>query len=175
MLQETSLVLGAGGGFSLNVGDIIVQLLVFVVLLLLLKKYAFKPLMGIMQQREQYISNEIDSAEKQNAESKKLVEEQRALLQEARVEAQTMLENAKKQADEVREEIIREARSESVRMKESASAEIQKEKEQAVAAIQKQVASLSVLIASKVIEKELKEDDQSSLINKYIKEAGEAR
>lgn len=174
MLQVSNFVLGEGGAaFTLNVGDIIVQLGVFIILLLLLKKYAFKPLMGIMNAREEHISNEIDAAEKNNVEARHLVEEQRELLKQARVEAQQMLENSKKQADETRESIIREARAEGQRMREAATAEIQKEKEQAVATIQKQVASLSVLIASKVIEKELKEEDQTSLINKYIKEAGE--
>ncbi|MGM9988843.1 MAG: F0F1 ATP synthase subunit B [Bacillaceae bacterium] len=175
MLQVSNFVLGSGGGFSLNIGDILVQLLVFIVLLILLKKYAFKPLMGIMDARAEHISNEIDSAEKSNVEAKRLVEEQRELLKTARMEAQQMLDNAKKQADETKDGIIREAKAEGERLKEAATVEIQKEKEQAVAAIQSQVASLSVLIASKVIEKELKEEDQASFIQNYIKEAGEAR
>lgn len=61
------------------------------------------------------------------------------------------------------------------RLKESAKREIETQKEQAVAALQKQVASLSVLIASKVIEKELSADDQQKLINDYIQEVGEER
>lgn len=60
-------------------------------------------------------------------------------------------------------------------MKESARTEIVKEKEQAVAALREQVASLSVLIASKVIERELDEQAQEKLIQEYLKEAGESR
>ena len=60
-------------------------------------------------------------------------------------------------------------------MKESAKREIETEKEKAVTALREQVASLSVLIASKVIEKELSADDQQKLINDYIHEAGEER
>ncbi|CAM5361852.1 ATP synthase F0F1 subunit B [Bacillus safensis FO-36b] [Bacillus safensis subsp. safensis] len=60
-------------------------------------------------------------------------------------------------------------------MKKSARTEIVKEKEQAVAALREQVASLSVLIASKVIEKELDEQAQEKLIQEYLKEAGESR
>jgi F-type H+-transporting ATPase subunit b len=60
-------------------------------------------------------------------------------------------------------------------LKESAKLEIEQQKEKAVAAIREQVASLSVLIASKVIEKELTAADQDALINEYIKEAGEGR
>ena len=67
------------------------------------------------------------------------------------------------------------ARTEADRLKESAKLEIEQQKEKAVAAIREQVASLSVLIASKVIEKELTEKDQEKLINDYIQEIGEER
>ena len=103
------------------------------------------------------------------------LEEQRVLLKEARTEAQELIENAKKQADIQREDIIVSARSEAGRLKESAKLEIEQQKENAVAAIKEQVASLSVLIASKVIEKELSEKDQQKFINDYIQEVGEKR
>ena len=67
------------------------------------------------------------------------------------------------------------ARSEAERLKNAAKREIEQQKEKAVAALREQVASLSVLIASKVIEKELSEEDQEKLINEYIQEAGEER
>lgn len=67
------------------------------------------------------------------------------------------------------------AREESERLKEAARTEIVKEKEQAVAALREQVASLSVMIASKVIEKELDEQAQDQLIQDYLKEVGESR
>ncbi|WP_433959482.1 F0F1 ATP synthase subunit B [Cytobacillus horneckiae] len=168
-----SFVLGAASGF--NGGDIIFQLAMFLILLTLIKKFAWGPLMGIMTQREEHIANEITAAEESRVEAKKLLEEQKALLKEARTEAQAMIESAKKQGEVQREEIITTARSESDRMKESAKLEIEQQKEQAVAAIREQVASLSVLVASKVIEKELSAADQEKLINEYIQEAGEKR
>ncbi len=72
-------VLGAGGqGF--NGGDIAFQLLMFLLLMFLLRKYAFGPLMGVMKQREEHIANEIEQAEKHHQEAKKLAEEQRELM-----------------------------------------------------------------------------------------------
>lgn len=167
-------VLGASSGVF-NGGDIIFTVLMFGILLFLIKKLAWGPLMGVMQAREEHIANQIDEAEKSRAETKKLLEEQRVLLNEARVEAQNLIENAKKQAELQREEIITQARAEADNMKETAKAEIEQQKEQAIAAIRDQVASLSVLIASKVIEKELSVEDQEKLIDEYIKEAGEGR
>jgi len=86
-----------------------------------------------------------------------------------------MMENARKSAEDKKEEIIAAAREESERLKAAAKQEIEQQKDQAVAALREQVASLSVLIASKVIEKELSEQDQEKLIHEYIQEVGDVR
>ncbi|MGP7817047.1 F0F1 ATP synthase subunit B [Niallia sp. 01092] len=173
-----NLVLGAAEAAShegINYGDIILQLVVFIVLLFLLKKLAWGPLMGIMKQREEFVANEIEAAEKSRKDAANVLEEQRVLLKEARVEAQNLMENAKAQANAQREQIIADAKQDAERLKSSALLEIDQQKEKAVAAIRDQVSSLSVLIASKVIEKELNEQDQEKLINDYIQEVGEKR
>ncbi|WP_042354358.1 F0F1 ATP synthase subunit B [Bacillus rubiinfantis] len=174
-MLTSSLVLGAAEHTGINTGDILFQLLMFIVLMLLLKKFAWGPLMGIMDQRAQHVASEIDAAENNRKEAEKLLEEQRNLLKEARNEAQSLIDNARKQGDVQREEIINAARSEAERLKEAAKVEIEQQKDKAVAAIREQVAHLSVMIASKVIEKELNAEDQDKLINDYIKEAGDLR
>ena len=78
-------VMGAGVGF--NAGTMLFQLVAMLILLALLKKYALGPLLNIMKEREDYITGEISSAEKKNEEAKKLIEEQQALLKEAREES----------------------------------------------------------------------------------------
>lgn len=163
------------GATTIPYGTIIYQLVIFLILLALLRKYAFGPLMSIMKQREEHIASEIEAAEKNNAESKKLVEEQREFLKQSRLEAQELIERAKKQGEEQKESIVAAAKAEAESIKEAAIQEIQREKEQAIALLQAQVASLSVQIASKVIQKELKEEDQAKLIRDYINEVGEAR
>ncbi|RDI41582.1 F0F1 ATP synthase subunit B [Falsibacillus pallidus] len=166
-------VLGEAGHF--NGGDIIFQLIMFLILLALLKKFAWGPLMGIMKDREVHIAKEIEAAEMSRVEANKLLEETRAELKQAREEGHAIIENAKKQADLQREDMIIAARAEAVRLKEAAKIEIETQKEQAVAALREQVASLSVMIASKVIEKELDASAQEQLISRYIQEAGEKR
>ncbi|MEI5909102.1 F0F1 ATP synthase subunit B [Bacillus spongiae] len=168
-------VLGEAGSNSFTNGDVIFQLVMFLVLLGLLRIFAWGPLMGIMKQREEHIAGEIKAAESSRTEAELKLEEHRNLLKEARQEAQGFVESAKKQGEQQREEIIAAARAESARLKESAKIEIDQQKEQAVAALKEQVASLSVLIASKVIEKELTAADQEKIINDYLKEAGEER
>jgi F-type H+-transporting ATPase subunit b len=167
--------LALGAGVGLNTGDILYQLVIFLVLLALLKKFALGPIMNMMKQREEHIANEITSSEERNKEALKLIEEQRELLKQARLEAQSLVENAKKLGEQQKEEIIQAAREESGRLKDGALKEIEQEKEQAVAALRAHVASLSVLIASKVIDIELNEQAQEKLINDYINEVGEGR
>ena len=171
-MVTSGFVLGAGG---VTLGDAVYQLIIFLILLALLKKFAWGPLTGIMKQREEHIASQIDSAEQAKKDADALLEQHRQMLKEARQEAQTLIDNARKLGDEQREEIIQAARAEAVRLKEAAKMEIEQQKEQAVAALREQVASLSVLIASKVIEKELSEQDQAQLIEEYIKEVGEER
>ncbi|MEH7111091.1 F0F1 ATP synthase subunit B [Neobacillus niacini] len=174
-MLTNSFVLGSAANTGVMWGDILFQLVIFIVLMALLKHFAWGPLMGIMKQREDHVAGEISAAEQSRVEAKKILEEQRSLLKEARSEAQVLIENAKKQGDIQRDEIITVARNEAERIKESAKLEIEQQKEKAVAAIREQVASLSVLIASKVIEKELNAADQDKLINDYIQEAGDQR
>lgn len=168
------LVLGATGEF-LNTGDILATLVIFILLMLLLKKFAWGPLMGVMQQREDLIKSEIETAENSRLESQKLLEEQRSLLKDARTQAQEIVENAKKQGDVSREEIITTARAESGRMKDAAVQEIANERDKAISAVREEVVALSLLAATKVLEKEISEEDNRQLINETIAKAGEVQ
>ncbi len=167
------LVLGAGGT-GLNIWDILATLFFFTLLMLLLKKVAWGPLMGIMTQREELVASEIVAAETSRKESQRLLEEQRDLLKEARTEAIAIVENAKKQGDVTRDEIITIARNEAIHLKESAIRDIDTEKERAIAAVRQEVVSLSVLAASKVLGKEVSEEDNRALIEETIAKVGEA-
>lgn len=171
MLTDNFIIGASVSGF--NGGDIVFQLVCFLLLLLFLKKVAWGPLVNMMKERETHVANQIDEAEKTRAEAIQYVEEQREMLKQSRIEAQALIESAKKQGDAQREEIIVAARTEAERIKESAKREIETEKDKAVAALREQVATLSVMIASKVIEKELTDADQEKLINEYLKEAGD--
>ncbi|MDF2946747.1 MAG: synthase subunit [Bacillales bacterium] len=179
MLNANLLVLGASAGASaVPYGTIIFQLLIFLVLLALLRKYAFGPLMNVMKEREQHINSQLDSAEKQNNESKELVNKLREDQKAARVESATLLENARKQAETQKEEIITAARNEADSLKNAAVLEIQREKALAVQALQEQMASISIQIASKILEKEIDEADNANLVKGYLSEiqkVGEAK
>ena len=170
-MLPTDFVLGA----SYTFGDALYQLFAMAVLLLLLKKFAWKPLMKVMKDREEYVAGEIEKAEKSRMEANALLEQHKQMIQDARQETQILIENARKQAEAQRDEIINLAKMEAERLKEAARLEIEKEREKAVSALREQVASLSVMIASKVIEKEISEKDQEAFIQDIIHKAGEVR
>lgn len=160
-------------GFDINWGSALYQLVAFLTLLYFLKRVALKPLMGIMEKREQIVNEQIDHAEQKSKEAEAFVAEQRKELEKARLEAQKIITQAQKLSEQQGQDIIQQARENAERVKDSALAEIQREKEQAVAALREQVASLSVLIATKIIEKELDAQEQEKLVQEYLKEVGE--
>ncbi|WP_425434285.1 F0F1 ATP synthase subunit B [Lentibacillus persicus] len=153
----------------------LMQLFFFIVLIALVRKFAWGPLMNVMQQREEYVAGEIEAAEQSRAEAEKAREEAAEQLKQTKQEASQIIEDARNAGTKQEQDIIESARQEADRIKVSAREEIENEKEKAIQTLQDQVSSLSVLIASKVIEKEISEQDQEELINEYIKEVGEER
>ena len=126
-----------------------------------------------MDKRERDINKYIDDAEQAKINAQKLEEENRKTLKETQDEVQRILDDAKIQARKQHEEIIHEANVRANGMIETAQSEINSEKERALADINNQVSELSVLIASKVLRKEISEQDQKDLVEKYLKEAGD--
>ncbi|QGH36340.1 F0F1 ATP synthase subunit B [Gracilibacillus salitolerans] len=171
-LLEGGLIIQASIG-GLNGGDMAFAIFSFAVLLWLLRKFAWGPLMNKMEERENHIANEIDTAEKNRADAEKASREANEQLKATRQEAQQIIEDAKKAGQQQEKAIIEAANEASARIKKSAEEDIAREKEKAVEALQAQVATLSVQIATKVIEKEISVEDQEQLISEYIKEVGE--
>ena len=136
------------------------QMLLFLMLLFLLKKYAWKPILSALNDREEGIKNALESAEKAKLEMQNLQADNQKLLQEARLEREAMI----KDACEIKEKMIldakEEAKSEADKMIISAQAAIESEKKSAIADIKTQVASLSIEIAEKVVKNELSDKDK---------------
>ncbi|MCD8798203.1 F0F1 ATP synthase subunit B [Mammaliicoccus sciuri] len=171
-MDQNVLVLGAAGG-GVEWGTVLFTLITFIILLALLKKFAWGPLKSIMDERENAINKDIDDAHEAKVNAKKLEEENRNLLRKTQEEVQTILDDAKHQAKVQQEQIINDANVKANGLVQSAQAEIQQEKQRAIADINNRVSELSVLIASKVIKKEISEQDQKGLVEKYIKEVGD--
>lgn len=150
----------------------VIAIVAFILLYWLLSKYAFGPLFGVMEKRRQMVTEEISNAEASRKQAEQHLAEQKQALLEARKEAQEMIETARKTSQKQADDIIQAARDEANRLKEEAIKEIQNEKNNAVAALRRQVSGLSVLIASKILEKQIDEKAQEQLVDQYLNEVG---
>ncbi|WP_105957132.1 F0F1 ATP synthase subunit B [Apilactobacillus quenuiae] len=157
---------------GLAIGNIIFTAIVFIVLMALIKHYAWKPLSDVMAKRADKISNDISSAEKSRKDAEELAKKREVALSKSRDDANDIINNAKDSAQKQSEQIVSEARNDAQSVKASAQKDIEQERKDALANTKDDVANLSVEIASKIIQKELKSDDQKALIDSYIEGLG---
>nr|WKN37682.1 F0F1 ATP synthase subunit B [Tunicatimonas sp. TK19036] len=150
-------------------GLIIWQLLIFLAVLFILGKFAWKPILTALNERESSIEEALASAERAKEEMKQLQASNQQLLAEARKERETMLKEANAAAGKIKDMAREEGERERKRMVEDASAEIENQKKAALAEVKQQVAELSVQIAEKILRENLKgETAQKSYIDKLV-------
>lgn len=158
---------------GVNVGNIIFNILAFIILLVLLKKYAWDKLLNMLEERQKLVESQLDDAERNQAEALELLKQNQEKLANAQAEIKEMMENAREQSKVEKNSILSDAREQAELLKENARRDIEDEKNKAIDEINKQIAELSVLVASKIIEKELDANAQSALVDKIIKEVGD--
>ncbi|UHA75660.1 F0F1 ATP synthase subunit B [Paenibacillus sp. 481] len=151
----------------------VLAIIAFLILYFLLNKYAFGPLFAVMEKRRELVKQHIDEAANSRAQAQGFVDEQKEALAAARKEAYDIIEQAKQTSVRQADEIVAKAKSETVRLKDEAARDIVSEKNKAVAELRNEVSSMSVAIASKIIEKQLDEKEQAQLVSQYLKEVGE--
>lgn len=154
-------------------GTMLFQLVMFLVLFLFLKRVAFGPLMKTMNERQQYIENQIAAAERNRQEAEELVKKHRDELEAVKREAADLMDNARRIGEKQAVDIIEAAEAEAKRVKDQAVADINREKELALAELRDQVGQLSVMLAGKVIAKELDAAKHKDLFDEAVKEMGE--
>jgi F-type H+-transporting ATPase subunit b len=152
-------------------GLIIWQLIIFSLLFLLLAKFAWKPILTALKDREQSIQQALDSAEKAKMEMVALKADNEKLLREAREERDKILKEAREAANRLHDQAQADARKNADKIIEDAKAIIQTEKQAALRDVKTQVAMFSLEIAEKLIKANLKEDKaQRELAETFIKD-----
>lgn len=162
-------------GAQLYVGDMLFVMITFLVLMWLVKIVAWKPITKMMQDRSDKIVNDIDSAKESRTKAAELAQKRQAELDKTRDDANTIINTAKQNGQRQQEQIVEDARNEASNLKSSAEKDIEQERQEALANSRKDVASLSVEIASKIISKELNEDDQKGFVDSYIEGLGKQK
>jgi len=147
------------------------QLLIFVGLILLLKKFAWKPILDSVNEREDSIKQALSSAEKARSEMQSLKEDNQKILKEAKIEREALLKEARNRGGKIVETAKKEARIEADKILKDVQERIENEKKHVIKDLKNQVAEFSIEIAEKVIEKELDDKKkQNDVVKKLLKD-----
>lgn len=154
-----------------QIGLIFWTAILFTLVLIILGKFAFRPIADALEARKTSIDTALKAADQAKEEMMKLQADNDALLREARLERDKMMKEAKTASDKIVADAQGRAQEEADKIIRSAQEAIQAEKTAAMAEVKKQVASISLAVAEKVIRKELdNKDAQESLVASYLKE-----
>ena len=159
---------------STIIGDFILIAGSFLLLIFLVKKYAWGNISSILDERAEKISSDIDGAEEARKKAEELASKREAELAGSRTKAKTIIENAKETAEKSRADILAEAKLEAGRLKEKANQEIAQNKAEALQSVKGEVADLTVSLAGKIISQNLDGHAHKELIDQYIDQLGEA-
>lgn len=160
------------GDAGVQWGDFLFYLIMFIIMLLIVKHFAWGPVTKMMDKRATKISSDIDSAEKARKEAEDLAAKRQTALENSRTEAAGIIDRAKQNGEQQKASIVNAANEEVKTMKVNAKKDIQQEKQDALSSVKNDVAELSIEIASKIIRKELTADDQKALVDSYIEGLG---
>ncbi|RJQ55064.1 MAG: ATP synthase F0 subunit B [Actinobacteria bacterium] len=152
--------------------QVIYSTIAFFVLLALLWRFAFPPVVGMLDKRQATIKESLERAEETRVEAQRLLAEYKKQLAEARAEAQAITEQGRKVGESMKEDIVTKARQEATALIAKATEEIAAEKRKALDEVTERVAGLTVAAAERVVAKALDEADHKRLIEEYVAEIG---
>ena len=156
-----------GWTFLAQICNLMIQLLIF-------KKFLLNPVKKVIAERKAKADSQIADAAKLRTEAEAMKAEYEQNLQNARAEANQIVARAQKTATARSEEIVGEARAQAAALKQTAEADIAQERKKAVNEAKDEIGGMAMEIASKVVEREIKEADHKDLIDEFIKNVGEA-
>ena len=156
-----------GWTFLAQICNLMIQLVIF-------KKLLLNPVKKVIAERKAKADSQIADAEKLRTEAEAMKAEYEQNLQNARTEANQIVAAAQKTAAARSEELLGEARAQAAALKQKAEANIAQERKKAVNEVKDEIGGMAMEIASKVVEREIKEADHQDLIDEFIKNVGEA-
>ncbi|MBH49482.1 MAG: ATP synthase F0 subunit B [Candidatus Marinimicrobia bacterium] len=154
---------------QLDPGLFIWTILTFLVLLFVLAKFAWKPLLKMLKEREELIRSSLEDAEKAQVELARLNAEGEDIVNRARSEAQTILSEGKTAAAKLKEETLLSAKEQAYSIIAEAENQIKIEKEKAISEIKTEVVELSLSITEKLITKNISKEDNKVIIEESLR------
>jgi F-type H+-transporting ATPase subunit b len=145
-------------------------ILTFLLLLAALARFAWRPLLRALEERQESIRKSLDDARQAKQELERLHGESARILAEARVEADTILTRTREDANRVREELKQKAQAEAANVVKNAERQIELETARALQQIRAEAVDLSVAIASKILQRNVSKEDNQRLIEETFKQ-----
>lgn len=164
-----------GGGISAilpDMNEFIPMLVAFIVLAIVLWKFGWPLLDGILEKRAATIEDSLKKSEEAREEAERTLAEYKKQLEETRAQSAAILADAKQAGEAVKADIEAKAQAEAALMIEKAKAAIEAEKKSAIAELQGSAADLSISVASRLIGEDLSDDEHRKIIERYVNEAG---
>jgi len=161
--------------FAGNLGNAIWTLAIFVIVIIVLGKFAWGPILGLLQQREEFIHQALAGAKQDRDAAEASLKEYSAKLHSAHAEAAAIIEETRRDAERLREEVRQRAKGEADKMITNAQRQIQLETSRALEQIRREAVDLSVMIASKIIQRNLSKEDNERLIDEALKQVENRR
>jgi F-type H+-transporting ATPase subunit b len=147
-------------------------LVIFVILLVVLTRFAFKPLTAAVAAREKALEDALEAAKRDREEAAKLLEEQRAKLESGRAEAQRLIAEGRTTAEKLRNDLLEQGRAQQAELLDRARREIEGEKARAIAELRREAVDLAIAGASKVIERNLDDAGNRKLVESFLSTIG---
>ena len=157
---------------GLNLPQLIAQIVGILVLLFILKKLLYGPLLKVIDERSERIRESLEAAERTKEEAATNQEQMQEDLQKAREEGQQMIAQARDVAARFRDEEMAKAREEIAAERSKAEADIQRERDAAIEDLRREFAGLAISAAEQVVERSLSESDHRDIIDRVIEESG---
>ena len=154
--------------FSLNTGVMIWTLIIFAVLLLVLGKWAWRPILGTLEARERRIQSILDAAAQDRLAAEQALAEHRRQLAQARQQAQQLMAEGKDAAERVRQEMLDTARRQQDELLARARDDIRREQDAAIQQLRREAVDLSLAAASKLVERRLDSAEDRRLVQDYL-------
>lgn len=173
--QEAATEAPRRGLLSPNPGLMVWTLVIFLILLFVLTRYAFKPITAAVEARERALEEAIEAARRDRADAAALLEANRKALEAARDDAQRIIAEGRAAGDKVRQELVEQAHREQGQMLERARQEIASERDRAIAELRRTTVDLALTGASKVIERNLDDAANRRLVDEFLASLPQAR
>lgn len=158
----------SGSLLDINPGLIFWTTVTFVILLLLLKKIAWGPILNSLSERENFIKDSVERAETAKKEAEELLEQNKANLAKAEEEAQKIIAQGREYAENLKSQILEESKVEAKKMIDDAAVEIQRKNAEAFNNLKGEIAGIAVEAAEKIIRSNLDKEKQEKIVNDFI-------